>query len=702
MTIKSPYNFVPVSNEVHYPDLQHYSQDLPLKEGVSGIIELEIKNLNELIVGGTKSENDRFHPFFKTLDNKPAIPGTSLKGMLRNIIEVASGGYIRMDDNQFSQRDLTSAKNDYMKTLRAKRAGWLLWDEQSQTWKIAPTKNSKYKTIRHTFDVTHNEKNANTDVEHILQDLLPNVVPPIHQIENAVERYEEILKAKPNATKIGAAVEVLNDQYLVVTNQLQGCSKRREFLFSGPNLSAAREVPKDVLQKFEWVMDKSQTEIGSEHWQFLKQFHLEGIPVFYLIDSKSNIAAFGLPSLFRLPYENTLFDLIPTSHKQQQQKHLADFADRLFGETPTGEQTSFARKGRVSIGLATSNSVGQFREDVVVLSNPKPSYYPTYLKQRNGDLKNYNAAHQINGFKQYLPHQTLKHSRIPLQDDGTQNLDVTKTVEVLESSHTFNCKIRLHNLAYEEVGALIWALTWGEAEADASNYIHLLGMGKPLGYGQVKISIKNCNLQNNDVNKIMLTKEDFINRFYVYLGVNNLLNENLATLKAAHKPGVVADSELAYMVLDPNSGQDDFLKAREDRLSLQPLQIDFEKNQIQVEKEKILDQIQQHQQIKEAREQALKEQQAAAEQAEKDRLVQVAKQEMLASRSAFEVLFEDAMNSEITKKTLNLLVENPALYQSLSGEDKAQLKTKIEVNPWFKGLKNKRKKWRDALPDLLR
>lgn len=72
------------------------------------------------------------------------------------------------------------------------------------------------------------------------------------------------------------------------------------------------------------------------------------------------------------------------------------------------------------------------------------------------------------------------------------------------------------------------------------------------------------------------------------------------------------------------------------------------------------------------------------------------------NRSPFDALFEDVFKKEINKAALNRLIAEPSLYQSLSDEDRLQLINKIEVSPWFKGLRARRSNWRKKLPDLLK
>lgn len=696
MSFSSPYNFVPLSTHVHFPGEQKINQDSPLEKGVSGEIELEVTNLSPLIIGDEVLTGQTVQNFFRTPDGIPAIPGTSLKGYLRTLIEISTSSFISLQDNLFSERDLTSARNDYMTRLRGKKAGWLFWSEEKESWFIAPAK-SGYKTIRHTSDVSHNSKNANTDVDEILAEVCSELPTPIHKIEEATERYESLHSTYPSRSKVGPALEILNEKYLVVTNQLEGCSKRREFLFGAPNFNKRLKVEPDVFRKFAYVMDESQTDVGSEHWGFMKPYATQGIPVFYLIE-EGGIASFGLASLFRLPYDKSIYDLLPMQQKEKNNASQIDFATRLFGDVPIKSRSFVSRKGRVSVSLFKAKSgTHRFETVKLLLANPKPSYYPAYLEQQKGALKNYNQASQIRGFKQYLPHQTVKKSVFPKKKNGEENVDVSKHVEAISPNSIFAGKIRFHNLLPQELGALIWALTLGEF--NPSDYVHLLGMGKPLGYGKCQIAIKNLNMANLGSSSGKSSSE-YLKDFYAYLELEGLLSK-LSMLKAAHREGITPDSQLNYLRLDPQNSVDEFLKVRQDKRSLAKLNDDLEKQQLNKIAQDVSSQVEilKSEVEKEAeRERAEKQAQAKAEKEAKKAQEQ---QQRLQNRSPLEVLIEETFNNQIDKKAIETLETTPEHWQTLTLDDQALLANKIKVSDYYKNAnKRLRQKIRGKLGEL--
>lgn len=127
--IKAPYNFVPLENKAFYPSwANHISQDIPFEDGVSGCIEYTIEAKTPIFV--RNGYTDREKPdstFSKTHDGKFFIPGTSIKGEIRNVLEILSFGKMtQVQDARFGIRVL--GRRDYTSALQNERCGWLYKD----------------------------------------------------------------------------------------------------------------------------------------------------------------------------------------------------------------------------------------------------------------------------------------------------------------------------------------------------------------------------------------------------------------------------------------------------------------------------------------------------------------------------------------------------------------------------------------------
>ncbi|MEJ2744043.1 MAG: TIGR03986 family CRISPR-associated RAMP protein, partial [Gammaproteobacteria bacterium] len=260
-----------------------------------------------------------------------------------------------------------------------------------------------------------------------------------------------------------------------------------------------------VIRRF---LDIYQTGDAKDSWDYwykqLKSGRGNAVPVFWLgeVDNKNgnhDIKNIGLSQMFRLPYDHTIGEILDNSHPQHRQKDQQtlnfDLCDLLFGTLAEHDDSrAINLKGRVSFSLATlSGKATPAPPKDTILNGPKPSYYPSYIDQNNrgGDRTgNYitlmDAKAQLRGYKRY-PVRPMEKSVFP--EPNEKNKKVNVQLNPLAPHCTFTGKIRLHNVREVELGALLWALEWG-GNAGLS---HALGMGKPGGYGQIRIQVNDLS-----------------------------------------------------------------------------------------------------------------------------------------------------------------------------------------------------------------
>lgn len=173
--IRAPYNFVPLSPTVVGADLDQRPSadpsdltdppvhDRPFKEGVCGTLIYEVTAHTPVFVRGS-DDKSRDAPFALP-DGSPALPGTSVKGMLRNVLAIATLSRMeRFNDHAYSIRDLTPAASkiygrqmseigrgrDGKNTiLPVVSAGWFrrgLPDDAPEAWR-APTSDPDAKIV---------------------------------------------------------------------------------------------------------------------------------------------------------------------------------------------------------------------------------------------------------------------------------------------------------------------------------------------------------------------------------------------------------------------------------------------------------------------------------------------------------------------------------------------------------------------------
>ncbi len=133
--IKSPYNFVPLSDEVYTPGwANQIANDIPFKDGVSGKIRLRITAETPIFVcdghaqkapkssdtdGKTKGEEapKECALFSKAPDGRFYIPATSIKGEVRNVLEILSFGRMMVDGSVTFKERKGNKKEDYKRSV---------------------------------------------------------------------------------------------------------------------------------------------------------------------------------------------------------------------------------------------------------------------------------------------------------------------------------------------------------------------------------------------------------------------------------------------------------------------------------------------------------------------------------------------------------------------------------------------------------
>ena len=98
MTVKAPFNFVPLYDKAYYPDWADFiSHDIPFEDGISGTIELKLTAKTPIFVrnGHKKEDDENRTEAYKDFSNNQGeyfIPGTSIKGAVRSVLEIMSFG----------------------------------------------------------------------------------------------------------------------------------------------------------------------------------------------------------------------------------------------------------------------------------------------------------------------------------------------------------------------------------------------------------------------------------------------------------------------------------------------------------------------------------------------------------------------------------------------------------------------------------
>ncbi len=519
--VKSPYNFVPAptESEVFIPKwADQISHDIPFEDGESGEIEVKITAQTPIFIrnGHSKGDGEVFDKWKKgelpnpSSDEQAAldrylnfsnnngeyfIPATSIKGMLRNVLEIMSFSRMkRVDDDRYAFRDLTR-DSLYMQSYKSQdvKAGWLIQTKKGG-WQIEECESMAF--------ISHIELAKQPFNMSFRRDFLNNKPND----KSAKHKYNRIGNRSLKSTfkvssgpynKYFAEYDSIGvEGILVFTGQsssrneqgTRASGKINEFVFFDSSAPSTIELTDKQIKDFKFIyLDHDKNNISTD-WEFWKTRlqRDERVPIFYSKDNTGNVKHFGLAYMYKLPFQNSIHQMQPISGYN---KLKLDLVELIFGNTQNQE----ALKGRVSISNAFSKNAKPSSIKTEILGSPKASYFPFYLKQYKKELHN--------GDKEYFTYQdnaSLKgYKRYPIQNSPPiesfenrytekqrQNFDVFTKFIPLESGAEFSFKIRFHNLKKSEIGAVLSALSF---HGYNNTYFHSLGGGKPLGYGKIKV-----------------------------------------------------------------------------------------------------------------------------------------------------------------------------------------------------------------------
>lgn len=534
----SPYNFVPPPLKRVWPEWAGcVSHDQPFEDGISGSLSIRITARTPVFLG-SGARTDGVETFYKDGQGRYAIPGSSLRGMLRSVVEIATFGRLGpFNDDKLGFRDLHH--DDYKKAVVGKvNAGWLIRDPDPNEWRIQAC---HYAKVHH---------------RHLQRLGGPKFKPGDEQ--GAHEKYASYQgslqgrfgvgplnsrAARPIAP--GAKVPIVSEfkevdprargfevGTLVFTGQPNN-SKKSDFFFFG-DAGYSYGLKEDQVKDFEFIhsdgrQQGKRTPAPNDEWGYWQkpENRSREVPVFFLLtrdaENQVKVRAFGLAGMFRLAADQRISDVVRRA--QTAPRRWPDMAEAMFGFVNEGNRDDAvldkapkgALRGRISVGMGRlATSARDMAPITAVFGAPKPSFYPYYLRHGRGSSFDGRPKEvQVKGRKKYIwttymsggatAHMTGEATARGWKRYVTRAAPrlkpfLPKTVKdehksvfrPIEPGASFTAKIRVHNLRPMELGALLWALDFG---GDTQAW-HTLGRGRPLGLGGVQIEVTDHALRS--------------------------------------------------------------------------------------------------------------------------------------------------------------------------------------------------------------
>ncbi|WP_104743410.1 TIGR03986 family CRISPR-associated RAMP protein [Helicobacter cinaedi] len=466
--ITAPYRFVRTHNKIFYPSWgqkqgKDISFDMPYMDSQSGQINITITAKSPIFVGnGTNknkddtknNKNDKPQEFFNH-NGTYYIPGSSIKGMIRTIATILSFSKMSLDDKTLSCRDINNPayKKKAMKQNQT-FIGWLY--VKSKKW-----------YIDEIGELTKEHKISYEKLEQLFgKSLIANL-----KTKQAHAKYE-LLQHKNLHLKEGT----------IVLTGFFG-KKKNEFIFPH-TITQTHNLTNEQVKTFQeayYIGTPNESKDWTKRWkQEIKQG--KKVPIFFQKTQNNQIRHFGLSMLYKLPYDNSTQALYTRSLTNYNKSYL-DCVDRIFGfvRDDTQSHENKALKGRISFShFKAQGSPKSFAKQSLILSTPRPTFYPYYIDQTPNTLfKTYDEKDsKLSGFKFYVPrHNIMNHK-------GNGNSNILSHIIPLDKGTTFTGTLRYFNLKKEELGLLLLTLTFLQ-----DKHYYKIGGAKPYGFGDCHIKL---------------------------------------------------------------------------------------------------------------------------------------------------------------------------------------------------------------------
>ncbi|WP_204103978.1 MULTISPECIES: TIGR03986 family CRISPR-associated RAMP protein [Spirulina sp. CCY15215] len=456
--------------------------------------------------------------FFTYPDSeKPVIPGSSLRGMLRTLVEIVSFSKITQVTNyKLFYRSLgdPALKTVYMENFVEKigkvqhsphplapcyrskvRAGFLKKKgsfyvieecgfgriDRKKSNRIIPQNNDIYRghSPNKTPNWNYQNQTIYVDIDSTERDYFFPKQTTNRNNRNKLRhpdiylRYRKVHKASftPSPDLIKAT--------LVLTGDMK--YKHLEFVFLDQQINEYI-VPESMINRFhdedqitKWQGEAFPKDSPSPNCRQKKGHLRDSEPVFFLLDDQEKIHFFGRAQMFRLPYSLSPLDFVPEYLRKNTE---TDIVEAIFGYVE-GEKRANARAGRIFItdGLLKQNQQEKIKNSLertpqeILLSSPKPTTFQHYLVQENHESKNLkhylsqpstkNDRGQtvIRGHKLYWHKPVNFNTQNSTSDTQTSLIKPIGSSDSSDSSIQFSFDIHFENLTKIELGAILWILS---------------------------------------------------------------------------------------------------------------------------------------------------------------------------------------------------------------------------------------------------
>lgn len=500
-----PYNFVSLGD----PNSIERKPYLSSKGKNSGKLICKLINKTPIFTMGEskKDKNDHTEEYFLSENGKYIIPSSSIKGEVRNIVEVLTNSCIKNVEKEQLEKRLQAGKfkPEYgiIKRIPTSETSGLI-----KKAKVTKISREILKEIPEYYFLNKGKKELKEGFYNIK--INKNIVKyetckydsKEKKYVNSIESRDEFEKIKSNGTEeaiLWISSNIFNKHYEKILWDAKLAKDEKTYIFS-----------EDEYKDLKYLINQRNERELKEG----KKFYLDNIKTNEVIifqsdmDNAINLTFSEIP---RLRYSLSPLELVPKAFRPCDNIENLCFACRLFGSTGNQEgreskNVNIACQGKVFFTDATieKNKANIQSKPVTLkpLGEPHPSLVSFYLN--NGDFDNKISI--IRGRKFYWHHT----------DKLTDGKDVNKylnslkftrekynsSLQFMNPENIFDFEVRFENLTDEELGVLIYSLELEEG------LLHKFGKAKAFGFGSSQILIDKFFLDSEDKYKSFVKTYD--------------------------------------------------------------------------------------------------------------------------------------------------------------------------------------------------
>ena len=536
-----PYNFVSLKDE---KDVVYKGER---KLGTNtGKLVCKLVNKTPLFIMGKSEQDNKGHTkeWFCREKGITIIPGSSLKGVIRNIIDVLTNSVIRnVEDEKLEQR-MGAGKFEsvfgIIESLPENGKKGIIVEAE----KIKVKTKEKIEIGYKKFEFKDNGKEFSK--KYNAKDGLIERVKLKDSIYNLKETE---IKIKPGVTIVEKLINNSKEYKNYLTGNENGV--QGVLWFSSPIYGKIHEkllIPKKNGRKFEFSKEeyedfkyiikqraeriKNGKDINSSTFYYDKNLEI-GDPLLFEVKDGKMAEHLAFSEIPRLRYKFSPLDLVPEEFRPSDSLKKLSFSERLFGTTGDTTKKDEEKKDELVAlsGRVFFEDAKNYKPEMIDNGNPvtlkafgepHPTLTTFYLDNIE---KNYNENKgvSIRGRKFYWHHKEKigklfseyrKSVEMSKDKNGQNKFAYNSSLELMDINNEFEFNVNFENLTDEELGVLIYAI---ELE---DGLLHKIGKGKAFGFGSCKIEIKEFLLENKDKYKDFLIepfqkeskKEDYINK----------------------------------------------------------------------------------------------------------------------------------------------------------------------------------------------